>query len=195
MAIDALTADELSKLNILVVEDNQNMRTLMTTIMRMLGVDNVQFANSGVDGLSALRGASKIPDIAFIDMRMEPGDGLTLTRQIRSGEGFGSATAGDDASDRKVPRNAAISTMPVIIFSAYSEMQRVMAARDAGANDFLAKPLSPRAVLEHMTMVLRHPGDFIEAEAYRGPDRRRDRPFDYDGEDRRGGRAGDAGGE
>jgi hypothetical protein len=37
-----------------------------------------------------------------------------------------------------------------------------------------------------LTMVLRHPYEFIDAERYIGPDRRRDRPNGYDGDDRRG---------
>ena len=83
-------------------------------------------------------------------------------------------------------RQQAISRIPIIIISAFSEVERVIAARDSGANDFLAKPLSPRAILEHLTMVLRHPYEFIDAERYTGPDRRRARPDGYDGEDRRG---------
>jgi|GEM_PF-4696781 two-component system, chemotaxis family, chemotaxis protein CheY len=216
MAADPLNVQEVADLHILVVEDNQNMRTLMNTMVRMLGVENYTQAINGQDALGALQVATDLPDVILIDIKMEPVNGIELTRRIRHGDDvLPSATDNDDGDDktsdddtkndeedvveveedaewsekRKTAMNErqlAISKIPIIIFSAYSEVDRVVAARDAGANDFLAKPLSPRIVLEHITMVLRNPGEFIELEAYTGPDRRRDRPGGFDGDDRRG---------
>jgi CheY-like chemotaxis protein len=230
MPVKPLNVNEISALHVLVVEDNQNMRSLMSTMIRMLGVDSYTQAVDGQDALGALQVAAKIPDVIFVDIKMEPMDGLELTRCIRQGretlpqlsgkdaveepdeksleesesdganeaakeeakkETKGEEETGnsEDAEKRKNAMNErqqAISRIPIIIISAFSEVERVIAARDAGANDFLAKPLSPRAILEHLTMVLRHPYEFIDAERYVGPDRRRRSPDDYDGDDRRG---------
>jgi two-component system chemotaxis response regulator CheY len=48
-------------------------------------------------------------------------------------------------------------------------------ARDAGVNEFLAKPLSARAVLERLHRAIGQSQAFVRREGYVGPDRRRRR--------------------
>jgi DNA-binding response OmpR family regulator len=65
-------------------------------------------------------------------------------------------------------------------------LEFVQQARDAGANDYLIKPFSPRTLMEHMVAVLRNPKEFVAALDYTGPDRRlASRQADFAGEDRR----------
>jgi len=62
------------------------------------------------------------------DWRMEPLDGLDLTRIIRTGE------------DSPNP------FVPIIMLTGYTEVARVHEARDAGVTEFLAKPVSSSMV-------------------------------------------------
>jgi two-component system chemotaxis response regulator CheY len=58
-------------------------------------------------------------------------------------------------------------------------------ARDAGVDEFLAKPLTAKGVIERMTQVIDHPRPYVRAESYFGPDRRRRADPNYRGPWRR----------
>ena len=46
-------------------------------------------------------------------------------------------------------------------------------ARDAGVNEFLAKPVTARSLIHRINLVIEHPRPFIRCSTYFGPDRRR----------------------
>jgi two-component system chemotaxis response regulator CheY len=60
----------------------------------------------------------------------------------------------------------------------------VLAARDAGANEFMAKPFSVKGVAKRLEEVIRRPRPFIRSSVYFGPDRRR-KIEEFTGEERR----------
>ena len=62
--------------------------------------------------------------------------------------------------------------IPVIVLSGYTQHRIVAAARDAGANTVLKKPVSPQALFDRIMWVARVPRPFIDAGCYVGPDRR-----------------------
>jgi two-component system, chemotaxis family, chemotaxis protein CheY len=66
----------------------------------------------------------------------------------------------------------------------------VIAARDAGVTEFLAKPLSAKALYQRVLNVVANPRPFIKTKTYFGPDRRRNVKENYNGPERRkGGKA------
>ena len=67
-------------------------------------------------------------DVLIVDWHMEPLDGLDFVRLVR--------TAKDSAN----------SYVPIIMLTGYTEYRRVTDARDAGVNEFLAKPISAGAL-------------------------------------------------
>ena len=64
-------------------------------------------------------------------------------------------------------------------------------ARDAGVNEFMAKPITARGVLERLALVIDHPRPFIRSDDYFGPDRRRRHDPKYAGPWRRASDAGE----
>jgi CheY-like chemotaxis protein len=62
--------------------------------------------------------------------------------------------------------------IPVIVLSGYTQHRIVAAARDAGANTVLKKPVSPQVLFDRILWVARVPRPFIDAGVYVGPDRR-----------------------
>ncbi len=62
--------------------------------------------------------------------------------------------------------------VPIIVLSSYTQLRQVSAARDAGANLVVKKPVSPAALYDRITWVARSTRPFIEAGDYIGPDRR-----------------------
>ncbi|MCY1556951.1 hypothetical protein D9M68_937530 [compost metagenome] len=63
--------------------------------------------------------------------------------------------------------------MPVIMMSAAPDAKRIAEARDAGVTEFLRKPFAASHLQTRLTSIEANPRGFIEAEQYKGPDRRR----------------------
>jgi DNA-binding response OmpR family regulator len=75
--------------------------------------------------------------------------------------------------------------VPVIMLTGHSQAEHVREARDAGATEFLAKPISAKGVLARMTLVIESPRSFVRTKEYFGPCRRRRADEDYHGPERR----------
>lgn len=156
---------DYSSLKILLIEDNQHMRSIVTAILGGSGIRHVREARDGVEALSILR---QYPaDIALVDFNMEPLDGVEFTRMLRN------------APDSTNPY------LPVVMITGHSERSRVVQARDAGVNEFVVKPLTARALLGRLNSVIMRPRPFIRCKSYFGPDRRRINDMAYSGPMRR----------
>jgi CheY-like chemotaxis protein len=152
-------------LRVLLVDDNQHMRAIVTTVLAGVGVRHVRETRDGAEALGVLR--EWPADLAIVDFQMYPLDGVEFTRMVRN------------APDSKNPY------LPIIMMTGHSERSRVMDARDAGVTEFVVKPLTAKAVLDRIQAVIYHPRPFVRTTTYFGPDRRRrEDPF-YSGPKRR----------
>jgi two-component system chemotaxis response regulator CheY len=158
-------ASPYDKLTVLVAEDNKPMRGLVRDILEALGVGTILEAANGEAALKLL--VSHAVDIVILDWNMEPMDGMELTRVIRTSP---------ESADQFVP---------IIMLSGHTERTRVLAARDAGVTEFMAKPVSVKALCARINTIIDAPRPFIRASGYFGPDRRR-RVLPFNGPDRRG---------
>jgi len=152
-------------LKVLLVDDNQHMRVLLTEILRAIGVKMIFEATDGGQALQVLRGNPI--DIVMTDLAMEPLDGIELVRLLRN------------SKDSPNPM------VPVIMVTGHSTMRRVGEARDVGVTEFLSKPVTARGVIERITRVVDHPRAFVRSPRYFGPDRRRREDPSYRGPYRR----------
>ena len=76
------------------------------------------------------------------------------------------------------------------MLTGHSEKKRVVSARDAGITEFMAKPISAKALYQRILNVVANPRPFIKTKNYFGPDRRRNVTANYVGPERRkGGKA------
>jgi response regulator RpfG family c-di-GMP phosphodiesterase len=75
--------------------------------------------------------------------------------------------------------------IPIIMVSGYSSKECVNAARDAGVTEFLAKPVSSKAILSRLVAVIESPRPFVRTKTYFGPCRRRRIDPFYKGPERR----------
>ena len=156
---------DYSSLKILLIEDNQHMRSIVTAILGGSGIRHIRQARDGAEGLDMLR---QYPaDIALVDFNMEPIDGVEFTRLLRN------------APDSANPY------LPVVMITGHSERSRVTQARDSGVNEFVVKPLTARALLGRLDSVIMRPRPFIRCKSYFGPDRRRKSDDAYGGPYRR----------
>ena len=153
------------KLRFVIVDDNAHMRRIIRTLLRAFGSREIYEAEDGASGLEAVEAYS--PDILLTDIKMPIFDGIELIQMIRNPDGS------------KHP------FLPIIILSAYSEKKHVVQARDAGANEFLCKPVSASALFRRIQNVIENPRPFIKTRNFFGPDRRRYNNPNYAGEERR----------
>jgi CheY-like chemotaxis protein len=153
------------RLKVLIVDDNAHMRTIIATVLKGIGVRDIREAADGTDALRTLR--EWPADVAVIDYRMDPMDGLSLTQIIRK-----------DPSSPNI-------YLPIIMVTGYSDVPRVIGAREAGVTELIVKPVTAEAVISRLDAVIFRPRPFAKTESYFGPSRRRKRVGEYDGPDRR----------
>lgn len=156
---------DLGELQVLVVEDNLFSRQLLRTALKGLGINEIREASDGADALKMLR--VRVPDMVFIDWDMPGVDGVELTRLIRT------------APDSPDP------FLPVIMVTGHATVYHVVAARDAGVNEYLIKPFSAAGLFGRMRAVIERPRRFVRLKHYFGPDRRRHDPASWRGKGRR----------
>lgn len=155
----------LSALHVLLVDDNQHMRTIASAVLKSAGVGTVREAGDGGAALEILR---EYPiDLAIVDFNMFPLDGVEFTRLVRN------------SPDSPNPY------LPIIMMTGHSAKRRVYEARDAGVTEFIVKPITAKAVLDRIQAVIFHARPFVRTEGYFGPDRRRVQKPDYKGPRRR----------
>ncbi|MDA1309226.1 MAG: response regulator [Proteobacteria bacterium] len=155
----------LQRLSVLIVDDNHNMRELVRTILQALGVVNIYEGRESEHAITKIRDFSI--DLVVTDWVMEPKDGLDLVKWIRTSP---------DSPD---------NFLPIIMVTGHTEKARITEARDAGINEFMAKPISARALYRRLVSVIEHPRQFVRPGSYFGPDRRR-KVEPFAGADRRG---------
>lgn len=113
----------LDGLNVLVADDNPHIRKLVTTLLTALGRPaRVEEACCGDCALEIL--GSRPVDVAIVDWRMAPVNGIELVRAIREQE--------------------RARRLPVIMMSGYADPDNVADMREAGADHVLTKPLGLR---------------------------------------------------
>ncbi len=113
-----MTAAELPQPSILVVDDAALYRRLVREHLVLDGYRVVEAA-CGEDGL--LMAASEAPDLILLDMTMPGIDGIETCRRFKA-----------DPATRDVP---------VLFFSAANELDKVVGGFEAGASDYLTKPV------------------------------------------------------
>jgi two-component system chemotaxis response regulator CheY len=154
----------LGALRILVVDDNEQMRTIIGTVLAAAGVNRLFYATDGRHALDLL--PHQQIDVAYVDYEMPVMNGLDFISRVR-------ALPGDNRY------------LPIIMLTGHSDLPRLNAARDRGVNEFLAKPVTARNILLRLESVIMRPRPYIAASDFFGPDRRRRPQAGYAGPLRR----------
>ncbi|NVN53249.1 Two-component transcriptional response regulator [Mycolicibacterium hippocampi] len=116
---------------VLIADDDDVVRDVVRRYLERDGLD-VSIAHDGNEALRLL-GSQRI-DVAVLDVMMPGPDGLSLCRSLRRGGDY---------------------TVPVILLTALGEEEDRIAGLEAGADDYLTKPFSPRELALRVRSVLR----------------------------------------
>ena len=158
-----MTEYNLQSVDVLVVEKHVHMRRLIRDILVEFGVGKVRAAETVESAFEMFQ--EHPADLVLTDW--SPGlDGIKFLELVRQNEKSGDVFA------------------PVIMVTANTELRHVCIARDAGINEYLAKPFSARMIYYRIKAIIENPRLFVRTGQYFGPDRRR-RRLDFGGPDRR----------
>lgn len=123
---------DLASLKVLVIDDQEFVRTIVKKMLSNLGVGTVLEAHDGNSGVEAV--TREIPDLVICDIQMRPVDGFGFVRQLRA--------------------TPSVSHTPVIMLTAHTDATTVARAKDLDIGAFLAKPVLPPALKEKIIRVL-----------------------------------------
>lgn len=143
----------INRLRFLIVDPNKHMHTIFREVLRALGAYELMFAKSVAEALFLLKEFR--PDMIITDLAMEPQDGIEFTKILRS------STKGLSPF------------IPIIMATGYTEAGRVVAARDAGVTEIVAKPMSAASLYSRIYAIIDAPREFVRTADFFGPDRRR----------------------
>jgi len=122
-------------LRVLVVEDDQAIRSLLQSTLAVEGFE-VQTAVSLSEARALLRHAP--PDVVLLDLGLPDGDGSELVRDARQ-----------------------LGGIPVLVVSARHQETEKVKLLDGGADDYLAKPFSVGELLARIRVAMRHRGTSV----------------------------------
>lgn len=114
---------------ILVVEDDNSVKNLITTTLK---AHDYRYLTAANGDMAVLNASSHNPDIILLDLGLPDIDGVEVIRKIRSW-----------------------SNLPIIVISARSEETDKIEALDAGADDYLTKPFSVEELLARLRVTQR----------------------------------------
>jgi two-component system phosphate regulon response regulator PhoB len=117
---------------VLVVEDEADILDVIQHNLKRAGYEVIT-AENGTDGLRRVRDSA--PDLVVLDLMLPGMDGLDVCRRIK-----------EDVLTRATP---------ILIVSARGEESDVVVGLELGADDYLAKPFSPRELVARARAVLR----------------------------------------
>ncbi len=119
-------------MKILVVDDYATMRRIVRNLLGQIGFHDVDEAPDGVTALQKLRESEF--GLIISDWNMEPMTGLQLLREIRA--------------------DVQLSGLPFIMVTAESKTENVIAAKQAGVNNYIVKPFNADTLKHKIYAVL-----------------------------------------
>ena len=124
---------DFASISFLIVDDQPFTRRLVRTMLHGFGSREVYEAASGAEALELAHGT--MPNIIITDLIMPDFDGVRFIKMV------------------KAP-SAATSRIPIIVLSGYLTKTATLAVNESGADELLVKPVSPKALYEHVSRIV-----------------------------------------
>ncbi len=119
-------------INIITVDDNKTMLRIFRNLLTQIGFNNIDEASDGAIALIKLK--EKKYDLIISDWNMENMTGLELLRNVRA--------------------NEATKDLPFLMVTAESKVENVVAAKQAGVNNYIVKPFNAETLKAKLTSIL-----------------------------------------
>lgn len=157
----------LERARVLIVDDNPFSLSILASALHGFGVQTIHRCGSAGEAKRLAR--NQALDLVIVDCNMPETDGFDFVDWLRHSN---------------LEPNAYTA---VVMVTGHTQRAKVHKARDCGANFIVAKPITPRVLLDRILWVARDPRPFVEVGRYLGPDRRhKQQPPPAGVDDRRG---------
>jgi two-component system chemotaxis response regulator CheY len=120
------------RVKILVVDDYPTMRRIVRNLLDQIGFKDVEEAGNGVEALEKIKVARY--DMVISDWNMEPMTGIELLKHVRA--------------------DTALSKTHFIMVTAESKTENVIAAKQAGASQYIVKPFTAETLKAKIASVV-----------------------------------------
>jgi DNA-binding response OmpR family regulator len=117
---------------VLTIDDDTAITELLAMLLRTHGYE-VKTANDGEEGVKAIKKLN--PHVVILDLMMPGMDGWQVCKSVRE-----------------------FSNVPIVILSALDDPAMIASALDAGADDYLVKPVSSSILVAHLNRLIRRTG-------------------------------------
>src|SRR5215467_13602016 len=117
---------------ILIVDDNETNRDILATRLATHGYELLQAAD-GEQALVAAR--EQTPDLILLDVMMPKLDGIEVCRRLKG--------------------DSALPFIPIVLVTAKSDVRDIVAGLEAGADEYLTKPVDQAALVARIKSMLR----------------------------------------
>ena len=119
---------------ILIVDDYKTMLRIINNLLKQIGFSNIDEATDGSAALTKMREAKQPYGLVISDWNMEPMSGIELLREVRG--------------------DAKLKPTPFIMITAESKTENVVAAKEAGVNNYIVKPFNAETLKGKLASVL-----------------------------------------
>jgi two-component system chemotaxis response regulator CheY len=117
---------ENTNMQALIVDDSRVLRRLLADMLRSIGFDVIEAAN-GSEGLDQLQ-KGQTPDVALVDWNMPVMNGLEFVQAVRADNRY--------------------QQLPIMMVTSETEVDRMAAALEAGATDYVMKTFGKEVIAE-----------------------------------------------
>ena len=128
--------DKPEDISILIVDDSTAIRKIVRQLLERVGISNIRDAEDSIEALDRLKMAPS--DIAIVDYELGTFTGVDFIRMLRTAKGSPAANMG------------------LVLLTAHKSQDIEDQACEAGADDFLTKPVSADKLKECLDNVLKH---------------------------------------
>ncbi len=136
---------------VLVVDDNEGMRTILLSLIRALGFPTIRLAENGDEARKLLPEVR--PDMIIYSLKTPIKQGLDFLHWLRHDE------------------NNPYTAVPIIVVSGDTDQGSVKACLEAGVNQILARPVTGKAMANRIEHLILDQTPFVRTETYAGPKR------------------------
>ena len=140
---------------VIVYEPTLFLRRLTMEVLRLGGAQNVIGLSNSDSVLERLD--NEIVPLLLSSWKPDDDDGLKLVRRVRT-------------------LNSYLNRTEILLLSSRRRLGDIEIARDAGINDYLARPFAARDITKRVNQMTQQKSEFVSTVRYQGPDRRRARP-------------------
>lgn len=149
----------------LVLAGDDGRRAHLRALLQGLAMTQIDEAAEAADCLRLI--GERRPDFLICDLDGPAGAGIALVKKLRC----------DETSPNPY--------LPIVMTLGQTDRQAVVAMRDAGVTEILARPVKARTLSLKIAEILERPRPYVRSPSYFGPDRRRKRDENYPGPFRR----------